>query len=323
MPTLHIKPLEGKKNLLAFSGGVDSTALFFMLLDSGVKFDIAIVDYQKREQSKLEVAYARELAEKHNLKIYTRAASIGDANFEHAARAVRYEFFEEIIKEYGYKNLLLAHQLNDLTEWFLMQFTRGAGVVEIVGMREIERRDRYAIVRPLLGYSKDELLEYLKERKIRYFVDESNFDEKYTRNHFRKEYSDRLVSEYKEGIKKSFEYLSVDAEELGGFEPIFAKDEFFIFESQKSDRKNMIIIDKTVKKLGILLSSAQRDEILSTRDCVVSGKIAVVITKDRIFIAPYMVCKMPKEFKEECRVKRIPPKIRGYLLEKKGTLSLL
>ena len=54
--------LKDGKNLLAFSGGVDSTALFFLLLREKIPFDIAIVNYQTREQSSEEVAYAKEPA---------------------------------------------------------------------------------------------------------------------------------------------------------------------------------------------------------------------------------------------------------------------
>ena len=59
--------LKGKKNLLAFSGGVDSTALFFLLLKSDIRFDIAIVNYGQREQSKEEVLYAQELSNRYNI----------------------------------------------------------------------------------------------------------------------------------------------------------------------------------------------------------------------------------------------------------------
>ena len=54
--------LKNSKNLLAFSGGADSTALFFLLLENEIPFDIAIVDYALRAQSKEEVSYAQELA---------------------------------------------------------------------------------------------------------------------------------------------------------------------------------------------------------------------------------------------------------------------
>ena len=60
--------LRDQKNLLAFSGGVDSTALFFLLLKKNIEFDIAIVNYQTRESSKDELLYAKELSSKYNKK---------------------------------------------------------------------------------------------------------------------------------------------------------------------------------------------------------------------------------------------------------------
>ena len=57
--------LKNSKNLLAFSAGGDSTALLFLLLDNNIQFDIAIVDYGIRKQSKDEVAYAQELAKQY------------------------------------------------------------------------------------------------------------------------------------------------------------------------------------------------------------------------------------------------------------------
>ena len=63
-----LEKLLNSKNLLAFSAGVDSTALFFILLQNNINFDIAIVNYNIRKQSKEEVEYAQELAHKHNLK---------------------------------------------------------------------------------------------------------------------------------------------------------------------------------------------------------------------------------------------------------------
>ena len=65
-PVLH--KLKSGRNLLAFSHGVDSTALFYLLDEAGVKFDLAIVDYNVRAQSKDEIALARDLAAKFNNK---------------------------------------------------------------------------------------------------------------------------------------------------------------------------------------------------------------------------------------------------------------
>jgi len=62
--------LQKGKNLLAFSGGVDSSALFFLLLEKKIDFDIAIVNYRTRKQSDTEESYAKELADRHGKKCY-------------------------------------------------------------------------------------------------------------------------------------------------------------------------------------------------------------------------------------------------------------
>ena len=58
--------LQNSKNLLGFSGGVDSVALFFLLLEFKIDFDIAIVHYHTRKEADDEVTYAKELAQLHN-----------------------------------------------------------------------------------------------------------------------------------------------------------------------------------------------------------------------------------------------------------------
>lgn len=135
-----IEILKESKNLLAFSAGVDSTALLFLLLKNYIKFDIAIVDYNQREQSKEEVLYAKELASIYGLKCYTFSAPKIEKNFESKARDIRYDFFKKIINNYGYTNLLTAHHLGDRFEWMLMQFCKGAGCAEIAGMRWLEKK---------------------------------------------------------------------------------------------------------------------------------------------------------------------------------------
>ena len=117
---LDFSVIKNQKNLLAFSAGVDSTSLFFLLLKQNIPFDIAIVNYNLREQSKDEISYAKELALKYNKKIFLKDIKLeNSSNFEKTARDIRYKFFEEIISKNSYENLITAHQLNDKLEWFI------------------------------------------------------------------------------------------------------------------------------------------------------------------------------------------------------------
>lgn len=304
--------LRHTKNLLAFSGGGDSTALFFLLLEKHIPFDIAHVNYQTRAQSNAEAAYAKTLADTHKKELFTLTCKLEGSNFEHHARHERYTFFKQLIQDHGYQTLLTAHHLGDQLEWFLMQLTRGAGLVEMLGMQEKEEREQYSIIRPLLHISKQTLQGYLHEHNIIYFNDESNDSLKHLRNQFRHDHANPLINTYEEGIAKSFAYLEEDRKRLLPHQTKRIQD-LFILTRDADDLINIRHIDKVLKLLGLLPSKAQRDEILRTKACVVGGKIVVCFEKEKIFIAPYHQETMDKTFKELCRTERIPSKIRPYL----------
>lgn len=305
---------KSSNNLLAFSAGVDSTALFFKLLEENISFDIAIVNYHKREQADEEITYAKELAKKYNKQIFIKDCFLDESNFEMNARNCRYKFFEELIKKYNYQTLFIAHQLNDKFEWLLMQFSKGAGLKELLSMPKEEKKEFYTIKRPLIEMSRDEILEYLHSKNIKYFIDESNENRKYKRNYFRAEFASKFIKEFKNGVKRSFEYLEEDKNLL------FSKDwikekELYKFQKQtpKIDIKK---VDLIVKELGYILSKSQRDEIIKTNfSLVIGGKIAIDSNEETTFIAPFIQTKMDKKFKEKMRTAKIPPKVRGYIFK--------
>lgn len=316
---LNFSAIKESKNLLAFSAGIDSSALFFLLLKQNIPFDIAIVNYNVRVQSKDEVNYAKDLALKYNKQIYIKDIKLeSTSNFEKTARDIRYKFFEEIIDENSYEVLITAHQLNDKLEWFLMQLTKGAGLVELIGFNEFEQKENYKICKPLLEITKEELESFLKQENIKYFIDNSNFDEKYKRNYFRHNFSDKLLSEYTNGIKKSFKYLQDDINSLNiEITPIKNFNELEIYQNQKDNNLNIRIIDNSLKKRGFLLSSAQREEILKQKEITISHKINISIKEDLIWICPNVSSIMDKKFKETCRINKIPKNVRNYIYYKK------
>ncbi len=307
-----LEALREQKNLLAFSAGVDSSALFFLLVQENIPFDIAIVDYGMRAASKEEVAYAKELASYHDKHLYHDSVKLGESNFEHQARAHRYQFFEKIIQENGYDNLITAHQLNDRLEWFLMQLGKGAGLVEMLGFEAIEARKGYRLIRPLLGTDKATLLAFLRYHDKRYFIDESNQDEKYQRNYIRRNFSEAFLRTYKKGIRNSFEYLQRDKAQLVSHTLLYHDKQLYIVKRSDSAIRS---IDKILKEMGYLLSAAQKEEILKQQESVVAGKIVVALKGEMIFIAPFSKKTMDKKFKERCRILGIPAKIRPYLSE--------
>ena len=308
--------LQKGKNLLAFSAGGDSTALFHILLEHNIPFDIAIVNYQTRPESQAEFEYAQELAKRHSLQCHVHIAPKIVKNFEANARAVRYDFFEALIKKYDYDNLLTAHHLADRFEWMLMQFCKGAGCLELIGMQSIEKRENYTLLRPLLQQDKEELLSYLKEHNIHYFDDASNQDEKYKRNRFRHKHTNPLLQEYREGIRKSFTYIDEDAQELAEEVIVEEFKELASFKTPSTIRATIYAIDKFLKKKQHLMSAPEKKLLQSQNSLVIGRKFAVSIGEKYTLITPYTQGNgFTKSFKEKMRLLKIDPKHRGYFFE--------
>ena len=183
-------------------------------------------------------------------------------------------------------------------------------------------KEGYLIVRPLLECSKDELQKYLDDHHYPYFIDESNSDEKYERNYFRNRFSDPLMQKYQEGIKRSFKYLKEDQKRLEEqFELLYKDQQLRILKLYDKSAK-VHAADVTLKALGYLLSAAQRQQIAKESSLVIGGEWAIEEEDDLLYIAPYSTKEMPKEFKEKCRLAKIPSKIRPYLYEKGIELTL-
>lgn len=321
LPLLESAKLLGKRNLLAFSGGIDSVALFFLLQEQNITFDIAIVDYALREQSKDEVAYAKELSQKFTLKYHEFKAPKIEKNFEHSARAIRYNFFEELISKYNYENLITAHHLGDKLEWFLMQLTKGSGLLELFGMQSFEQRECYNIIRPLLDHTKDELLSYLNDKKITYFIDESNFDESYKRNYFRHNFSNPLLLKFSNGIRNSFKYLQKDVQILlSSNQKIVTVEDLAYIKIDSNLREAIFEVDKYLKSMGYKLSSSEKKALLEAKTLQVGRTFDIVFdARGFVFILKAQNYKtaISKEFKEECRVLKIDPILRSYLFTHK------
>ena len=110
----------------------------------------------------------------------------GDDNFHNEARFIRYNFFENIVHKYEANYLMTAHHGDDLIETVLMRIVRGSNLSGYAGFRDVIEMDDYTIVRPLISWTKKELEEYDQENKVKFYVDESNTKDTYTRNRYRK-----------------------------------------------------------------------------------------------------------------------------------------
>ena len=199
------------KLIIAVSGGVDSVVLCELCRQAGYDFLIAHCNFQLRgEESERDEKFVRDLGEKYKVEVEVKKfetekyARENKMSIQEAARKLRYEWFDELDQsselklrttDYRLQTFLLtAHHADDNIETVLMNFFRGTGLHGLTG---IPVKLNY-IRRPLLPFSKTELIDFARENNLDYVEDSSNLSSKYTRNFFRNEIIPSIAKVYPE-----------------------------------------------------------------------------------------------------------------------------
>src|SRR3990167_9397229 len=181
--------LLGRPLLLGYSGGPDSKALLYALLENGVKnLHLAHVDHGWREASREEAKLLKEEAENLGCPFHTiRLGKAKKGNLEDKARKGRLAFFESLFLEGNFQAVLLAHQADDLAETALKRLLEGAHLAHAASMEEVSRFGKMVVWRPFLNVEKKELLAFLEKRGLKPLIDATNFDPAFLRARMREE----------------------------------------------------------------------------------------------------------------------------------------
>lgn len=203
--------------VLGLSGGADSVCLFHMLLQLKEEYSIKLyavhVNHRIRgKEADEDEAFVKELAAKNKIPCKFVHADVVELarkwkmTEEEAGRKVRYEAFEEEMKERGAKKIAVAHHANDQAETILFRMCRGSGIRGLVGMSPI--RDN--IIRPLLCLEKKEIYAYLKASGQSYVEDATNVCLDYDRNRIR----ELVIPQLEEINSKSVAHISSLSQKL-------------------------------------------------------------------------------------------------------------
>ncbi len=238
----------GDTIVIGCSTGPDSMALLDMLIKAREKYKLKIicahVNHKLREQSEEEEIFIKDYCSKKNVLIEVMSIDkYGDDNFHNEARNIRYNFFEKLVRKYNADYLMTAHHGDDLIETILMRITRGSNLEGYSGIHKISEMEGYKIVRPLIYYTKKELEEYDIENKVKYYIDDSNLKDKYTRNRYRK-YILPFLKEEDSNVHKKFLKFSENLEEA---EKFINKERDKALSSIINKKTNRILIDKFLK----------------------------------------------------------------------------
>jgi len=194
--------------VVGVSTGADSMALFHYLIKNyDGKLVCAHINHNVRKESQEEELFLKEYCKNNNIEFECmKIENYCENNFENEARKKRYNFYEKILKKYNSNYLFLAHHADDLMETILMKIVRGSNINGYSGIKKISKVKDYYIVRPLIDYTKDEILKYIEKNNITYFNDITNNDTTYTRNRFRKNIIPLLKEEDKDVHKKFIKF---------------------------------------------------------------------------------------------------------------------
>ncbi len=182
---------SGNRVAVAVSGGMDSVCLLYLFSISGLKKEsivVANVEHGIRGESSIrDSQFVRALADSYGFEFVGESVDVpsrckeSGRSEETEARIARKQFFSSLLASGKVDYIATAHHDDDRVESVLMHLFRGTGTAGLVGMSECDGQ----YIRPLINATRSQIEGYVSAKNLQYVVDESNFDDKYTRNFLR------------------------------------------------------------------------------------------------------------------------------------------
>jgi tRNA(Ile)-lysidine synthase len=182
----------GQRIGVAVSGGADSVALLYLLLEIreplGIVLFVLHFNHQLRgKASRADEAFVMRLAALHGLPFFSGNENVAarskrdGANLEDTARRARYAFFARVAEQERLDKVAVAHTAEDQAETVLAHILRGTGIAGLGGIHP----EAGVVFRPLLGFHREELRKYLRARRQDWREDRTNRDMKRMRARIR------------------------------------------------------------------------------------------------------------------------------------------
>jgi tRNA(Ile)-lysidine synthase len=209
---------------VAVSGGGDSVALLRLLVELRAKLGIVVsaVHFNHKLRGKASDAdekFVAALAEKLGVTLHIGRVDVAGkakrekANLEDAARRARYEFFERLAEQGLVNVVATAHTMDDQAETVLAHILRGTGIAGLAGIHPVAGH----VVRPLLGFRRDELRRHLRLKRQPWREDATNRDNARTRARMRTKLLPLLEKQFNPGVVEHLAALADRAREQASF----------------------------------------------------------------------------------------------------------
>ena len=184
----HFSFLKDKKLLIAISSGIDSVVLTQLLHQLNFTISLAHCNFCLRgKDADQDEIFVKQLGKQLETPVFTKSfetegtAKTEKLSIQMMARKLRYDWFDELVKEHKLDYIVTAHHADDNLETFLINTIRGTGLDGLTGIPEKNEN----IIRPLLPFSREQIEGYAKEKEITWREDSSNAETNYLRNKIR------------------------------------------------------------------------------------------------------------------------------------------
>lgn len=236
--------------LLSISGGADSIFMAHLFKEIEGKFKLKLgicyINHNLRD-TKEEIRFVKEFAKKNNLPFFLGELKISKrSSLEELLRIKRLKLLKEIAKKNKFSKIALAHTKDDNSETILMRFLKGTSLRGLSGIKPLNEE---IFIHPVLIFSKEEIINFLKERNIFYFQDPTNFDLSFLRNKLRHKILPYLEKEINPSLKENLINMS----------EVLIEDEKYLKEKAKEFYKDIFLGNTPFPKLKReMLSKAEK-----------------------------------------------------------------
>ena len=246
---------NGDTALVAVSGGADSLALLYGLhalrAQLNCRFHVVHLNHCLRSDADTDADFVQQHASLLDLPCTVRRAEVPrlvkqwKLSVEAAGRRARYQFYETVCKEVGATKVALGHHQDDAAETVLMNLIRGSGSTGLKGIAPV--RD-IKIIRPLSGFTRQQIEAFLTSISVTPQHDSTNTDRRYLRNRIRHELIPLLESNYNPniriGLNRTADVLGAESEFLDTIAQA-AFETCRIPDTDKVAVPNSIVLDRT------------------------------------------------------------------------------
>jgi tRNA(Ile)-lysidine synthase len=234
--------LQDKKLLVATSGGLDSMVLVHLFQKLNFDFALAHCNFQLRNlESDADEKFVSHYADQHKIPCFTTKFDTINYSERHkastqvAARTLRYNWFNEILKQQNFDYIITAHHADDVIETFMINLSRGTGLEGLLGIPSKNGN----IIRPMLPFSRKEIENYASENQLQWREDSSNASDKYVRNKIRH----HIVPVFKEINDSFLPSFQNTLEHLNQQQSLVADAVLLVYEKVVSEEKKQLKIN--------------------------------------------------------------------------------